>query len=310
MLREGEQEGDFNDRFLIRPKLRSKTARLKRNSHIGPTQREKEADCRRSFFSNHKKSIGLEEECMLLEYFLKDEDEHRQKTATAYLRSVPATSRHRRLTPHLRESNGLHAAHDEQEYRSLKRRVLVREEFVERCAEVARKNLSFRRRENFREIEFIQGENNRLMMEEDILHDRTDQERLQLRSNNQLIRLFLRYEFFLSHSRVHEYFTDRCLARFKNELFALDPALALREKDLDAKIAEILEYKPSKILHFQDFKELMYFLSEVAKKDVLALFAEKCPQFFEHKADAVMYLSPHVARPTRWRSTATCRITR
>lgn len=31
------------------------------------------------------------------------------------------------------------------------------------------------------------------MMEEGVLHDRTDQERLQLQHNNQLIRLFLRY---------------------------------------------------------------------------------------------------------------------
>jgi hypothetical protein len=77
VLREGEKEQDFNDRFLIKPKLRSKTARAKRNAHIGFTQEEKQADCRKSFFSNHKKIIGLEEECMLLEYFLKDEDEHR-----------------------------------------------------------------------------------------------------------------------------------------------------------------------------------------------------------------------------------------
>jgi hypothetical protein len=101
VLHEAEEEHDFNERFLIKPKLRAKTARVKRNEekHIGLRSEEREAERRRSFFSNHKKIIGLEEECMLLEYFLKDEDEHRQKTPTAYLAHIPHTSRHRRLTP-------------------------------------------------------------------------------------------------------------------------------------------------------------------------------------------------------------------
>lgn len=49
---------------------------------------------------------------MLLEYFLKDEDEHRQKTAINYLSSIPHTSRYRRLTPTTREADRLHATHD------------------------------------------------------------------------------------------------------------------------------------------------------------------------------------------------------
>ncbi len=45
VLREAEEESDFNERFLIKPKLRAKTARAKRNDekHIGLRQDEREA---------------------------------------------------------------------------------------------------------------------------------------------------------------------------------------------------------------------------------------------------------------------------
>ena len=103
VLRQSDQEHDFNDRFLIKPKLRCSNSHSgERNKHIGSTKNEKEQQFRRNFFSNHKKIIALEEDCMLLEYFLKDEDENRQKTPTTYLNSVPQTSRHRRLTPSVR----------------------------------------------------------------------------------------------------------------------------------------------------------------------------------------------------------------
>jgi hypothetical protein len=125
---------------------------------------------------------------------------------------------------------------------------------------VARKNLTFRRRENFREIEYILRENNRNMMEEGVLLDRTDQQRLQLRNNNCLIRLFLRYDFFFAHNRVQEYFTEQCLGRFKAELFAIAPALAMREGDIDRKVAQVMQFKQTKTLHFQDFKEVVCFI--------------------------------------------------
>lgn len=50
---------------------------------------------------------------MLLEYFLKDEDEHRTKTPIAYLNNISATSRHRRLTPHGRDTQKIYKLHDE-----------------------------------------------------------------------------------------------------------------------------------------------------------------------------------------------------
>lgn len=60
VLKVGEQENDFNDRFLIKPKLRCKTARsIKKNPHIGLTQLEKDTETRKYFFSNHKKNIDL-----------------------------------------------------------------------------------------------------------------------------------------------------------------------------------------------------------------------------------------------------------
>lgn len=88
VLRGIDQEEDFNERFLIKPKLRCKTARsLKKNLHMGPvrvekevedevglTRLEREAEFRNYFFSDSKKIINLEEQSMLLEYFLKDED--------------------------------------------------------------------------------------------------------------------------------------------------------------------------------------------------------------------------------------------
>jgi hypothetical protein len=114
ILKVNDQESDFNDRFLIKPKLRCKTARsVKKNSHIGLTNMEREAEGRKYFFSNHKKIINLEEECMLLEYFLKDEDEHRAKTPIAYLNGMSSTSRHRRMTPHSKDANSLYNTHDE-----------------------------------------------------------------------------------------------------------------------------------------------------------------------------------------------------
>jgi hypothetical protein len=114
VLKEVDQECDFNDRFLIKPKLRCKTARaIKKNNHIGVTRQEREADSRKYFFSNHKKIINLEEECMLLEYFLKDEDENKAKNPISYLNHVAETSRHRRLTPHAKDANSLYNTHDE-----------------------------------------------------------------------------------------------------------------------------------------------------------------------------------------------------
>lgn len=110
------------------------------------------------------------------------------------------------------------------------------------------------------------------MMEEGLVRDRTDQERLQLQYNNQLIRLFLRYEFFLSRHRVYEYFSEQCFNKFKIELFAIAPSLAMREGDIDRKVAQIMEFKQTKTLHFQDFKEVVAYIDELAKIDLLALF--------------------------------------
>jgi hypothetical protein len=50
---------------------------------------------------------------MLLEYFLKDEEkDDMTRTGVKYLRNVPETSRHRRMTPSSRETARLYKTHD------------------------------------------------------------------------------------------------------------------------------------------------------------------------------------------------------
>lgn len=56
------------------------------------------------------------------------------------------------------------------------------------------------------------------------------------------------------------------------ELFAVSPATAMREGDIDRKVAQVMEFKQTKTLHFQDFKEVVAYIDELAKIDLLALF--------------------------------------
>ena len=41
---------------------------------IGSTSLEKESEKKKYFFEDHRKVVELEEECMLLEYYLKDRE--------------------------------------------------------------------------------------------------------------------------------------------------------------------------------------------------------------------------------------------
>lgn len=77
-------------------------------------------------------------------------------------------------------------------------------------------------------------------MNQNIFHDNTIEERNQLERNNKLIRLFLKYQFFVSHIKVEEYFTDKCIAHFKKDLFSLNSLFYLKEKDIDDKILSIV----------------------------------------------------------------------
>jgi hypothetical protein len=83
---------------------------LKKTPAVGLTDLEKQSERRKSFFSDHKKVIGLEEECMLLEYYLKDEE--REKAKLNYLKGLEQTSHHRRLTPNTLQNHQLYATHD------------------------------------------------------------------------------------------------------------------------------------------------------------------------------------------------------
>ncbi len=67
---------------------------------------------------------------MLLEYFLKDEDEHQKKTPVNYLFHIESTSRQRRMTPRNKDVCELYSSHNEREYAYLKRKVHLKEEFV------------------------------------------------------------------------------------------------------------------------------------------------------------------------------------
>ena len=87
---------------------------------------------------------------------------------------------------------------------------------------------------------------------------------------------------------MYEYFTDNGIDKFKKDLFAANPTFAAKEREIDEKIKAIMEFKQSKILHFQDFKELTYYISELTKTDLLTLFLSKYPDYFDHRSDSVL----------------------
>lgn len=87
---------------------------------------------------------------------------------------------------------------------------------------------------------------------------------------------------------MYEYFTDNGIDKFKKDLFAINANYALKERDIDEKIKTIIEFKQSKILHYQDFKELVYYISDIIKSDVLPLFLSKYPDYFDHRSDSIL----------------------
>lgn len=112
VLKKKEEENDFNQRFPIHSSPRCKTARTNNNNlNIGASNTDKEDLITKTFFRNYKKVVNLEEECMLVEYYLKDQE--KQVTPVNYLANISGSSRHRRLTPSHKDSIRLYQTHDE-----------------------------------------------------------------------------------------------------------------------------------------------------------------------------------------------------
>ena len=68
----------------------------------------------------------------------------------------------------------------------------------------------------------------------------------------------------------------------------LNTLLLVKEKLIDAYIAKIVEYKSMKVLQFQDFRELIYFIKEISNLDIMALLQEHFPDYFHRQAELIM----------------------
>jgi len=59
-----------------------------------------------------------------------------------------------------------------------------------------------------------------------------------------------------------------------------------------------MEYKKEKGLYFQDFKELVMFLNNLYKTDIVLLFESKFPLYFCRKKDEILYEFHYLEKTT------------
>ena len=233
VLKRQDEENTFNGQFNIKPRLRAKTVALGKEKETisGLSTIDREAETRKYFFANHKKVVDIEEECLLREYYLKDQEGERR--SIGYARSVPLSSKHRRLTPTAKQSHQLYLAHDEREYRSLKTRTRLKEKFIEKCVEVAKRNITHRRNENFKEMEYIQREHNHSLWQQTISHREPND--TEATYNNNVMRLYLNYKWERTDQNRGEEQPRADFTKFKTELFQLHTLLAVKEPEIDTK---------------------------------------------------------------------------